>query len=70
MNNTPQTQWRIWSNEHKEWWMPNGCGYTKSRESAGLYSFEEAVQLCASANDYLTDEQEPNETMVLAGKHP
>lgn len=59
-----KTYWRIWSNEHKRWWKPNRHGYTESRNHAGIYSFEEASQICESANAYLDDDEEPNETML------
>lgn len=38
--------WLVWSNEHKAWWGPNGCGYYVDVNSAGRYSYEEAVDIC------------------------
>lgn len=31
----------IWSQKHKAWWRPNGMGYTKHRDEAGKYSYED-----------------------------
>jgi len=59
-----EKEWQIWSNEHRAWWMPYRHGYTKSRGLAGLYSFEEASEICANANQFLADDQPPNETML------
>lgn len=54
--------WLIWSNEHKAWWAPDGNGYVRDRANAGLYEFEDALQIVADANRGLT--HEPNEAMV------
>ena len=32
----------IYSNEHKMWWKPNYCGYTRHQELAGVFDYEEA----------------------------
>lgn len=40
----------IWSNEHNSWWMPNMCGYTKDVGKAGVYSRQEALDVCNGAN--------------------
>jgi hypothetical protein len=37
----------IWSNEHAAWWRPESRGYTDSIASAGLYTDEEATEICA-----------------------
>lgn len=34
------------------WWKPNRRGYTIVREEAGVYSFEEATEICESANRF------------------
>lgn len=57
-------KWLVWSNEHKAWWGNNGSGYTHSRKNAGRYTQEEAEEVCFHANNYLTDTNHPNETMV------
>jgi hypothetical protein len=57
-------EWLVWSNEHKAWWGPNSLGYTKSRKSAGYYSFKQALKICSGANAYLPDDAQPNETMM------
>jgi hypothetical protein len=59
-----RTMWHIWSNEHRGWWGPNGCGYVKNRLEAGVYPYTEAAQICQSANTFLAQDQEPNETML------
>ena len=43
-------EWLIWSNEHIGWWKPNRLGYTKNPEEAGLYTYEDAMDICESAN--------------------
>ena len=35
---------RIWSGQWSSWWRPNGCGYTTSRDDAGIYSIDDAWQ--------------------------
>jgi hypothetical protein len=39
-------RWMIWSNEHRAWWRPASCGYTRKIEEAGLYSYAEAKAIC------------------------
>ncbi len=41
---------RIWSFEHNAWWAPGRSGYAPDEASAGLYSREEATQICRDAN--------------------
>lgn len=36
---------RIWSDEHRAWWGPNGHGYFTEIGSAGIYDIEKAFQL-------------------------
>lgn len=43
-------KWVIWSNEHDAWWAPNNRGYTTLFERAGLYTYDQAVHICAGAN--------------------
>lgn len=59
-------KFRIWSNEHMAWWRPNQNGYTQDSNSAGLYSFEEAVAICTQARLHHVDgaTSRPNEAMV------
>lgn len=45
-----QDNWIIWSNEHDAWWRANHNGYTSLQADAGVYSYEEAVSICAGAN--------------------
>lgn len=41
----------IWSNEHRAWWRPNRNGYCTQLFGAGLYSPEEADEICRRAAD-------------------
>ena len=54
--------WIIWSIEHKAWWKPNWGGYTERRESAGRYSFGDALKIVKGAN--INENDIPNEAMV------
>jgi hypothetical protein len=36
----------IWSNEHRAFWRPNSCGYTRNLYEAGHYSRADALALC------------------------
>lgn len=36
----------IWSQEHGQWWKPNGNGYTDSFNEAGLFNLEDAIRNC------------------------
>jgi hypothetical protein len=47
---TPQSMFLIWSFEHDAWWAPERCGYTKDIAKAGMYSLEEAGQICIDAS--------------------
>lgn len=40
----------IWSEDHKMWWCPRCNGYTSILKEAGLYSREEAEEICKDAN--------------------
>ena len=37
-------QFLIWSMGRKEWWRPEGAGYTKKKAEAGRYFSEEALK--------------------------
>lgn len=54
--------WIIWSIEHNAWWMPNHNGYVVERESAGRYSYEEALKIVKGAN--INKNDIPNEAMI------
>ena len=41
----------VWSNEHRLWWRPNSRGYCPDWESAGRYTRQEAIAICAGARD-------------------
>lgn len=34
----------LWSDEHRAWWRPDGMGYTRRVEEAGLYDPDTVVQ--------------------------
>lgn len=40
----------IWSNQHRAWWRHKSAGYTTKVSSAGRYSHEEAIKICAGAH--------------------
>lgn len=52
--------YRIWSLEHGAWWRPNDRGYTVDFYEAGVYSQDQAINICISANF----EDGVNEAMV------
>lgn len=54
----------IWSLEHRAWWRDNQRGYTTDRAKAGLYPLAEAMRICMKANQYIPDDQPPNEALV------
>ncbi len=54
-------RWLIWSIEHNAWWAPNQHGYRTSREQAGRYTYEEALEIVRGANEFTEDE--PAEAM-------
>jgi hypothetical protein len=39
----------IWSNEHRAWWGKNSQGYVRSVLKAGMYSRDEAIDICKNA---------------------
>ena len=64
---TDKQKYLIWSLEHNAWWKPVGptsWGYTTDINYAGLYSREEAEQICFGANYDMADEGKPMEAMV------
>ena len=42
-------QYLIWSNEHRAWWRPDRCGYTRDVRTAGRYSRQEAIETSGTA---------------------
>ena len=54
----------IYSNQHRAYWRDKSCGYTANKGEAGIYSYQEAVQICTNANRYQSPGDLPNEVMV------
>lgn len=54
----------IWSNEHNGWWSWNKRGYVQDIKKAGLYAYEEALEICQEGNKHPEKENVPNELMV------
>jgi len=61
------TYWLIWSTEHKGWWKPARRGYTQNLSEAGVYEYQEAVNIVHGANISLLHSNTaiPNESMIL-----
>lgn len=59
-----KTLWKIWSIEHGAWWYHSQRGYVAQRYKAGVYSYEEALNIVKGANIAMNDT--PNEAMVEA----
>lgn len=57
-------QYLIWSNEHRAWWRAKSRGYTMMLQSAGRYSREEAISICANARDGWNSKSIPSEIPV------
>lgn len=67
MDYLDRTLWLIWSNEHKGWWKANHKGYTQDLTEAGVYKYQEAVNIVYGANIALLYDNKavPNEAMIL-----
>lgn len=57
-------EWLVWSNEHNAFWRPDCSGYTRHYSSAGRYTIENAIRICANARSPIKDGERPNETMI------
>jgi len=55
-------KWIIWSMEHKGYWEAGRRGYTPYKSLAGIYTYEEALEIVEDANKYL--DGNPNEAMI------
>lgn len=66
MHKTQEKEWLIWSVEHTSWWSPDRLGYTSDLEKAGLYSYDEAIDILRDANIDIQRDNfgYPNEAMV------
>lgn len=72
----------LWSGKHKQWWKPNGWGYTASIDEAGRFSEADAVKnVVRSANCGILDQvtsmvaapdnwTPPAEPVLVAGPGP
>ena len=47
---SPPERYLIWSFEHRAWWGPGRVGYTTATHRAGIYTAEEANEICNEAN--------------------
>lgn len=56
--------WLIWSLEHRAWWRPNRNGYTRWRDTAGRYTYQQALEIVRDANAHIDKSDTPNESMV------
>lgn len=58
----------IWSNQHNAWWKVGKRGYTENIEEAGVYTLEQAIEICTGANWNVNAEAKgvlvPDEAMV------
>jgi hypothetical protein len=43
----PQALWRIWSNVHRKWYLPDAVGYTPDIDKAGLFMPDAALSIYA-----------------------
>ena len=66
-----EQQYIIWSFEHDAWWGPNHRGYNSQKKDAGVYSYQEALDICLGANYgfYKGSEKMPYEVMVPLPRH-
>jgi len=55
----------IWSNEHNSWWAPNRLGYSKSLKGAGIYTREEAIDICFHGFQFKEWNKNPFEIPLL-----
>lgn len=46
---TDDPDYVIWSNEHRNWWGPNRCGYVRFLREAGRYSRGQAIEIVRQA---------------------
>lgn len=56
--------WIIWSHEHQAWWKAGRNGYSEFRKDAGIFTLDEALEICRNANCWIKDR--PEETMLPA----
>jgi hypothetical protein len=54
----------IWSNEYGAWWRANSRGYTTILSSAGHYTRDDALNICAGARDGWRSASAPSEIPV------
>ena len=47
---SPTERYLIWSFEHRAWWGRGRVGYTTATHRAGIYTAEEANEICNEAN--------------------
>lgn len=62
------TTYLIWSDEHKAWWAPDGCGYVQTVREAGRYDAENAARIIA--NDIMHEERLVPESQAADDRWP
>lgn len=50
MRANEETRWNIWSIEHNAWWGPNHRGYVEDVTAAGVYTYQQAIDIVEGAN--------------------
>lgn len=58
------SEYLIWSNEHRAWWRPKSCGYTKFVSAAGRYPRDEALLICKNSREGWRTGEVPPEVPV------
>lgn len=43
----------VWSNEHRAWWRPDRCGYTRNVTNAGIYSRADAIEIARASSTHI-----------------
>lgn len=54
----------VWSNEHRAWWGPDECGYTRIIERAGRYDRDKAFIISSKRGGGWQREENPDEIAI------
>lgn len=63
MYSDSDSEYIIWSNQHKSYWKPNSMGYSIDIREAGIYSLKEVIRICDGAT-YDWNNKIPNELPI------